>query len=535
VDVPHPAAGEQILKLSADVPIEGRILDSKHESVAGARLFVWEITNYPPEELTRLLEGQACVVQNKGWRGYVPEQAPVLTTDADGRFRLTGIGAERVVTLVLEAPRLPRTFLDVATRLGPVSPAPKYVFLPRFEYIAPVCRRIRGMVRDKATGEAVGGVRLCAENQLQRRLHTALTDDSGCYEIFVPPQPSGWTLSAQPESGQPFFGASIDVPDRTDGNDTIVDVDLVRGILLRGRVTDSLTQTPPPSAVVEYHPLFPNPYSSAGSNVSSCVVAPDGSYHLAVLPGPGVLCAAAAPRDWYTAALVDEKELATLVKDGMNHELRSYLPLLRTSFGMNQQSTVCVSQFNALALINPQNTDSPALDLIVQRSRPVKGKVLGSDGKPLSGVTVVGLTALPDEALLEDASFTVRGLNPRGTRTLLFFHLKRELGKIVVIHGDESEILTMQLEPFGTVLGRLVDQHGKPVAGYGISLSGTDNCLFCGATTDALGRFRVSLVPGREHWLEVLMPRRILRSGKETVVVVESGQTKDLGDVRVSD
>jgi RNA polymerase sigma factor (sigma-70 family) len=535
LDVKEPASNDVSLKLVTDVPIEGRILDHKRRPVAGARVLVWEIASYAAEALTRLLHEQQCLSQNNAWRGPIPDQPPIALTDTNGRFRLTGIGGERVVTLIVEAPSLPRTFLIIATRPGPITPAPKYVLLPQFEYVAPPPRRIRGIVRDNATGGPIAGVRLCAQSQLQRNLYTAISDETGRYELFVPSVPADWTVEAQPESGRPYFATSADASGKPSGEEIVCDLDLVRGIGLCGRLTDAVTRTPPQKAVVEYRPLYPNPYSARGSHVSSCVVAPDGSYRLAVLPGPGLVCVSASPRDWYTVATVDEQKLAALVKDGIDHELRAVGPLIRTAVGANQQSVVCASQFNAVSFIHPDRTDSPVLDFTLERARPIKGTVSGPDAKPLTGVTAVGLTALPEEVLLEDASFTVNGLSPACTRTVFFSHEKRGLGKTIILRGDETEPLTVKLEPFGTILGRVVDKDGKPVPGLGVNLSAFDNCLFCGGVTDAQGRFSVTHLPGRKVWLGVLPPRRVTRNGKEIEVVVQSGETTNLGDLLLSD
>src|SRR5207237_8709264 len=100
----------------------------------------------------------------------------------------------------------------------------------------------------------------------------------------------------------PFLAASALFPGRPNSSATdtiVVDFDLVSGLRLQGRITDQATGKPPMRAVVEYYPLFPNPHSSKITNgpeiaASSCIVQADGSYGLVVLPGPGVVCAAAS-------------------------------------------------------------------------------------------------------------------------------------------------------------------------------------------------------------------------------------------------
>jgi hypothetical protein len=244
-----------------------------------------------------------------------------------------------------------------------------------------------------------------------------------------------------------------------------------------------------------------------------------------------VVCAAASPRDWYAVALVNEKELATLVKDGINGEFGYHL---RIAVGVGEEGIASVSRYNLLSLINPrEGADSPVLDLTVERARPIQGTVVGPDGEPLAGVTAVGLTASSEEVSLESASFTIRGLNPRSTRNVYFRHDKLGLGKTLTMRGDEAEPLSVQLEPCGSVVGRLVDKSGKPVPGLRVNFNGKDGSLFAGAETDQQGQFRIALVPGRKYWFGLFPPRPLLRDDQP--VVVKSGQIKDLGDLLLGD
>src|SRR5262249_26724566 len=162
-----------------------------------------------------------------------------------------------------------------------------------------------------------------------------------------------------------------------------------------------------------------------------------------------------------------------------------------------------------------------------------KGKVVAPDGRALTGVTVVGLTALLEDDLLESASFTVMGLSPRGPRNLFFHHRTQNLGKVLTISGDQIEPLTVQLEPCGSVIGRMVDKGGKPVPRLGLSLCGRKNCMDTVAKTDQQGRFRVTLVPGQKYLLRLITTRGLLRGVED--VEVESGRITDLGDLSLGD
>src|SRR5262249_31709065 len=135
------------------------------------------------------------------------------------------------------------------------------------------------VVRDKATGKPVAGVRMCA---FQRHPPT-FTDETGRFEILgCPKLPEGYAVMAQPQAGQPYFAAKISVPDGPGFNPLTADIELLAGILRSGRITDEATGKPPRAGIVEYSPLFPNRHSSKLTHcpavaASSSIIQRDGS------------------------------------------------------------------------------------------------------------------------------------------------------------------------------------------------------------------------------------------------------------------
>ena len=522
--------GELNLKLVEDLPVNGRVLDSNRQPVAGARVFVREVLSDPEAGAARFLRSDINYWYPRSWRGPFPGQAPSATTDADGRFRLTGLGRERIVTLALEGPAIPDTFLTAVVR--PTDRASARFNGATFDYVAATVRSIRGVVRDKATGKPVVGVRMSA---LQAQA-TTLTDEDGRFEIRSCPKGLGYLVNAQPQLGQPYFAASTCVREKDGPGPLVVDFDLVSGIPLSGRVTDLSTHKPPKTAVVEYYPLAPNPHSFPMMHgllaASSAVIGPDGSYRLVVLPGSGVVCVAASPRNAYAVATIDDKKLA-----GFLHERPHYGgPCLATALGRgDQRGNLAVDKYNVLSLINPdEKAESLTLDLALQPARTLHGTVVGPDGEPLAGVAVVGLTALPDDEMLEGSSFTVTGLNARSDRELFFHHRGKGLGKILTLRGDETGPLTVQLDPCGSIMGRMVDRDGKPVPGVALLLRHAGNSTDIVAQTDRDGRFRASLPPGPKYSLQLLSSSHRLLSDVGAIEV-ESGRSKDLGDLPLAE
>ena len=114
-------------------------------------------------------------------------------------------------------------------------------------------RPIRGVVREKATGQPVAGAMVWAPSSTlargttnTRRLRASRLPKSSEYELML-----------KPASGQPFFSARPKVSDTAGLGPIEVDFELVRGIVIRGRLTDGDWQ-----AYEGRGPLLPAGYES---------------------------------------------------------------------------------------------------------------------------------------------------------------------------------------------------------------------------------------------------------------------------------
>jgi RNA polymerase sigma factor (sigma-70 family) len=506
------------LRLVEDEPVDGRILGPDRRPVPGARVTVREVTSRRPEDAQAGTAGKSC-------RGPLPGQPPA-TTDADGRFRLTGLGRDRLVSLALEGQAI------LPTSFGVTVNRPTEAAVPRslgrsFEHVSAARRPIRGVVRDRLTGRPLAGVTV---GFLAIGSHPTSpptrTDRAGRYELLGPAT-SFATLVARPPRGQPYLAEVQSANARIPGP-LRLDFELLGGLTLRGRVTDQATGKPPRRAVVEYYPLPSNEQAALRNHhprvpPSSCSLGSDGSYSLAVLPGQGIVLVTASPRDSYTSARLDAKELAGLCKGAA----RAWAHIADRPASSPAR---VVDRYNALALINPAHRAAPPkLDFILHRARPLSGTVVGPTGEPLAGVRVCGLTSMPDAEVLQSSDFTVEGLNPRVLRHLTFYHREKRLGKALRLLGEQTEALTIRLERCGEVIGRVVDRAGKPVPGMQVSRYRPGNDLNVPVKTDAQGRFRAVLLPGLAYGVS----RRLITDSE--VLEVGPGEVKDLGDLLLTD
>ncbi|HEX2476327.1 MAG TPA: M56 family metallopeptidase, partial [Lacipirellulaceae bacterium] len=188
-----------------DVPIEGRIVDLEGHPIAGAAIEMGYLNASKKEDLSEWLEavraGQSISTAFK----HLGESMPAfsagrwqgISTDSDGRFRMTGIGRERQVWIHVKHPTIVTKTLSVVTReMEPLS-QPAYDFSrahdeinygAQFEFAAAPSRPIEGVIRDAKTREPIAGVevwssKFAGENISGISTIKTKTDDQGRYRL----------------------------------------------------------------------------------------------------------------------------------------------------------------------------------------------------------------------------------------------------------------------------------------------------------------------------------------------------------------
>ena len=127
-------------KLAArDVPITGRIVDLEGRPVRGVTIQVDSTSSAKGGDLSPWLEavrrGEPSWVAYRHIDNDKEKPSAKAETDAQGRFRLEGLGAEKVVRLSIEGPAIAHTHLEVVTRR--IEPLPAQGFTDSWGYGTP--------------------------------------------------------------------------------------------------------------------------------------------------------------------------------------------------------------------------------------------------------------------------------------------------------------------------------------------------------------------------------------------------------------
>ncbi len=354
--------------LPDDRPIEGRVVDPRGRPVAGARVDVTQISLPPDHRWGPLLDDLRAFKNilyptNWNWSSIVnPSSAPFVPpaeTDAQGRFRIAGVGRDRLVGLRVRGPGTIPMELSVVTRddvddlardlrakFPPKRPAggqPPGKADPGILLFGPApvvevdpARTFAGRVVADDTGEPVRGVDLFVAmlNTAGGRNHAIehpTSGGDGRYRgLLSDGSPTIW-ITAVPD----LRGDLLPATRRFDGiaapGEVAADFRLARGVFVAGRVTEAGTGRPMVSSphddchssgllragFVHYFPLAnntalkatPTGLYFAGDHqrqpvYTSAMIDGNGAFRILVAPGPGVLLVQAMPGTSMMASMI---------------------------------------------------------------------------------------------------------------------------------------------------------------------------------------------------------------------------------------
>jgi BlaR1 peptidase M56/Carboxypeptidase regulatory-like domain len=550
---PSVGDGSQRIRLvKDDVPIRGRLIDLQGRPVAGATVQLVGILWHPSGNLDEWLKALKTAkaedpVTYQTMRHWASDEIPsmfpaVVTTDRDGRFTIKGVGRERVASLLVTGPGIETLFALAATRDMPTVKAEDTYHGAACDLVAGRGLEVIGTVRDKDTGKPLAGVTVqnTAPFGNPSRFFKTKTDAEGRYRLpGLPPRTifgDGQDVLAQVKDGPAYLPSVEHVGDERKPGPIRKDFTLRRGIWARGRVTDQSTGKPV-RAYLSYFILRDNPHLKESPSFGTIRVQmpyysdEDGEFRIAVMPGRAVLGARA--REGYRIAVGIDKIEAKMIEP----------------IGVIDAHPISIfpSAYNTLVPFNPkQGEDTVKVDIELDPGRTLKGKLIGPDGEPVVGAVMLGTAErfeTWDTNPLPSAEFEVH-VASRGRCGVLFYHEGKQLAGAYVGDPDGSGPVTVRLERYGTLTGRLIGDDGRPRAGFWLTSDRPyregDSRFEKGSLpkpikTDEDGRFRApGLVPGLKYTLNAWTGGSIIGQVARDVMVVKAGETKDLGDIKVS-
>lgn len=501
IDFMMPAANtpaDVTFQLPKDQPIRGRLIDPQGKPVAGAAVQVRGVQAYEDGSAQPFLDAwkkrthfrQPPLRESKG----LHRVAGLLfhtTTNRDGRFELTGVGAERLVSLTISGAGRAETDVHVITRAGfdpkpynavTLSLKPKYggeqlswsynplLSAPSFTVAVEPEKPIRGRLTDARTGKPRVGVEVGLEQDdgLARHGLGATTDRDGRFVLHGAKKWPTYQLRTREDDVAGYLPCEVEAKDTVGYEPVVADIACPKGVIVTGTIRDKSTGRPVVGRVAA-HILANNPhlkkYPSLGRypSLERKHQIPTGAYRIVVIPGPVLLVGGGAgygPRDRYKTAQPDPK----------------YPQFFHTEFKAlgyyGPGNSRALVDGNWCKVIEAKETDTVLTrDIELEPAARKAVGVVGPDGKPVTGVHATGISPLQWHYAepVPDSTITILDLEPKQERLVVALHRRQKLvGATVVKEADGNPVV--KLGPGGTAKGRVVDDNGKPLAGITVKL-----------------------------------------------------------------
>ncbi len=450
------------LQLVPDEPIEGRIIDLEGKPVAGADVSAW-ISKNSQNDLSQWLAALKTGLPLQGSDGAGRPDEMYLTTmrkdfaattDSAGRFRLAGVGRDRLARIKVSARGFVSDDLSAATR--PMEPLKietrarrssephdfELIYGARFTAVLEPEQSIEGYVRDASTGKPIADVHVSGSgytNSLTRSENQNTSDREGHYRINGLQPGDTYELWADNPAGQPYFGEVITVPKPARPGTIRFDLALHRGVLIHGRITNKQTGQPVRRADVQYVPSLNNPHVAAMPEppkhrprwLSKDSTDEDGRFTLTGFPGRGLIEVAECREHVFPV-----RQGFSNIRDLAEFDLRPW------------SDSIAVKEMRI-----DENEAEAKCEIQLEPAKPLELKLVDPQGAPLDQVEICGANEPSLGYRQASAGSTARilGLGANEQRTVVFRQTERKLGRVVIISWKKfgPGPATLALEPCG--------------------------------------------------------------------------------------
>jgi RNA polymerase sigma factor (sigma-70 family) len=455
---PKASSAESELRLPAEQPVCGRIVDLQGEAVAGARVVLTELKHKPAK-------GEKDQGTWEPPADGLPFGPVTATTDAKGDFAFRGLGPNLAVEMEVHDDRVELHTFTVDTTDKKQAENVKLALPPG--------RVVEGRVTYEDTGKPVVGARVVVITAGGGDVG-GKTDKDGRYRLNARPAGTQFPQSGNelgvhvfPPAGEPYWLAMHGVGWVKGATRHEENVALPRGVLLRGKITEAGTGKPVAGAYLEY----------SGQWMHKGVSAADGSYAFAVPAGATGPLTVNGPTADYVPQVVGSAEILAGKKGGDRVYYHAVVPLG----------------------LKPGDKEKE-LPITLRRGVTLKGRLVGPDGKPVNhAVLFVGEYKPPREKSLfpinvREGQFELPGCDPDKTYHLVFVEHpwvgavmgvealdtygqlwlsallgpQNKLGAVADLSAKKAaaEPVEVRLAACGAAKVRFVGADGKPLAKY---------------------------------------------------------------------
>ena len=451
------------LELPADEPIQGRLIDLEGRPAAGVRLTIHSVAEPNGRGEPRGV-------------GYQGDKVPAawfaaVVSDEQGRFVIHGVPAGHGMSIeVGQNERFAPQEINLSPGANEQRGERDATYRPLVKNLKPgeeavltlsPAQPFAGAVRYADSGEPAPHARISIWASQQERFGSMISvggraDENGHYQIS--PKPGvRFGLTAYPPDGVPYLArqTSRDEPLRWNASERVkqVDLNLPRGVLVRGRVVEAGGDAPVANAAVQYIPAQSNNPNASDDILTGWqanqLSDEDGRFSIAVLPGPGRLLVNGQQGN-YVLQQVSELELSENKPGGT----RNYA--------------------HAITKLDPKvGQETLEVKLELQPGATASGRIVDEQGNPIEEATVISRLSISPYSLFWrghttptlGGRFELTGLAKDTDYPVYFLDPKRRLGATEIIKAGEGD-RTVVLKPCGQARLRAVDKDGEPGADH---------------------------------------------------------------------
>ena len=535
----NPDAGQPAaeLRVLPEQVIHGKLVDVNGQPAAGVELRIMSIGRR--NNATGVYDGinMGNSQPPEGLRNWPKPMA----TDAQGRFRLHGVGPTVEVSCQIRDDRFAVQTIRLRTDNSPneVTVALQPATIVHGRVLAadngqPIPHAVVEVASSQKEFLLMGGPKFRA-------------DDRGRYTANVAPG-TFYRVQAFPPEGAPYLITKHEFTWTKGTVKVAVDIKVPRGVVIRGKVTEDGTARSLAGASVQY---IASRRTEGVTGGWQAVVASkdDGTYQIVVPPGRGHLFFYGPTSDYVLQVIG-------------GHVLRSGKP------GGERYYAHTIIPYDV-------NAGDPPHEVVaaLRPGKTVKGRVVGPEGQPIDHAKIIStlhfnyfhLNWRGDLARqTSEGLFELHGVDPEKTTRVSFLDADHQWGATVELSGKQaSDEVMIRLQPCGQARARFVGPDGKPVVNIfpQFEILGTPGPheesqdkneqtmlaadaaympnvdrkhYWKGPFTDAGGRILLpDLIPGALYRISDTSGRP--QKGAETrkEFTVKPGETLDLGDILI--